>query len=413
MIKVNDNFSIIPPSYLFSDIAKKVSDFQRANPQAQIVKMGIGDVTAPLVPAVVKAMEQAVRDQSSASSFHGYGPEQGYEFLRQAIADIDYKAKGISIADDEIFVSDGAKSDLGNIGDLLSVDCRVAVTDPVYPVYVDTTAMAGRAGRPDANGCWSRIVYLPCTEANGFVPELPAAGSVDVIYLCYPNNPTGTTLSYSQLQKWVDYALENDALILYDSAYEAYISQEDVPHSIYEIPGAKRCAIEFRSFSKTAGFTGIRLGYTVVPHQLEGVTSAGEKVSLRAMWLRRQTTKFNGASYISQRAGEAIYTVDGQAQIKQVIAGYMNNAEILRKALTDVGLTVYGGVNAPYIWCKTPRGMSSWQFFGFLLEKLHLVVTPGVGFGPSGEGFVRLTAFSSKEATLIAAQRLNELKNIL
>lgn len=410
MIKVNDNFSLIPQSYLFSEIAKKVSDFQRANPDAKVIRMGIGDVSRPLCPAVIEALHKAVDEQADASTFHGYGPEQGYDFLRRAIAEKDYRRRGIEIADDEIFISDGAKSDLGNIGDILSTDCRVAVTDPVYPVYVDTNAMAGRAGMPDPeSGSWDRIIYLPSTAENDFVPALPDE-TPDAIYLCYPNNPTGTVLTREQLAVWVDYALANNCLILFDSAYESYISTPDIPHSIYEIEGARKCAIEFRSFSKTAGFTGMRLGYTVVPRELEGVDSNGRRVSLRQMWLRRQTTKFNGASFVVQRAAEALYTPEGERQVRATIDYYMANARRLRESLAEAGLKVYGGVDAPYIWVLTPQGYTSWEFFDLLLQRYHIVVTPGAGFGPAGEGYVRLTAFASAEATAEAARRIADAK---
>lgn len=408
MIRVNDNFLRLSPSYLFSEIARKVAEFQSLNPDARIIRMGIGDVTRPICPAAVEALHRAADDQASSETFRGYGPEQGHDFLRQAIAAGDYASRGINIADDEIFISDGAKSDLGNIGDILSTDCRVAVTDPVYPVYVDTNVMAGRAGSLLPDGRWSRIEYLPCTADNDFVPALPATAP-DVIYLCYPNNPTGTTLTRRQLQQWVDYALENDCLILFDSAYEAFIQTPDVPHSIYEIPGARRCAIEFRSFSKTAGFTGLRCGYTVVPKDLYGVDSQGNKVPLRQLWTRRQTTKFNGASYVVQRAAAAIYTPEGQQQIRETIGYYRRNAALLREGLAEAGLQVFGGIDAPYIWVKTPAGMTSWQFFQLMLERCNVVCTPGVGFGPSGEGYCRFTAFSSFEATGEAVQRIKTL----
>lgn len=407
MIKVNDNFTLLSPSYLFSEIAKKVSDFQSSHPQANIIRMGIGDVTRPICPAAIDGLRRGAEEEAHAETFHGYGPEQGYDFLRSAIAANDYSRRGIDIRPDEIFISDGAKSDTGNIGDILSPDCVVAVTDPVYPVYVDTNVMAGRAGQLLPNGCWSRIIYLPCTAENGFVPELPATRP-DVIYLCYPNNPTGTSLTREQLKVWVDYALEHQALILFDSAYEAYITRPDVPHSIYEIEGARHCAIEFRSFSKTAGFTGLRCGYTVVPHELMGVDSKGREVSLRSLWLRRQTTKFNGASYVIQRAAEALYTPEGQQQVRETVDYYMTNASLLRKGLEEAGFTVYGGVDAPYIWLKTPGGMSSWDCFNHILSTYHIVTTPGVGFGPSGEGYIRLTAFSSREATIEAVNRLTQ-----
>lgn len=407
MIRVNDNFLRIPSSYLFSEIARQVSDFRRANPEAKIIRMGIGDVTRPICPAAVAGLHLGADEEASADTFCGYGPEQGYDWLREAIAKYDYEQRGITdIMPDEIFVGDGAKSDIGNIGDILSTDCRVAVTDPVYPVYVDTNAMAGRAGVIGADGLWNRIVYLPCTAENGFVPSLPSE-TPDVIYLCYPNNPTGTALTRSQLKVWVDYALDNNALILFDSAYEAYITDPGVPHSIYEIPGAKRCAIEFRSFSKTAGFTGLRLGYTVVPHSLIGTGADGAEVELHRLWLRRQTTKFNGASYVVQRAASQLYTPDGRQQVRETVDYYMSNAATLRQGLSSAGLEVYGGENAPYIWVKAPDGMSSWAFFRYLLEKYHIVVTPGAGFGPSGEGYVRLTAFSSQESTREAIERLS------
>lgn len=408
MIKVNDNFTRLSPSYLFSEIAGKVSEFQKNHPEADIIRMGIGDVTRPICPAAIEGLLRGADDESRAETFRGYGPEQGREFLRKAIAEHDYGSRGIDISVDEIFISDGAKSDLGNIGDILSASCRVAVTDPVYPVYVDTNVMAGRAGQRQPDGCWSDIEYLPCTAENGFVPPLPLTDP-DVIYLCYPNNPTGTTLTRRQLKAWVDYALDHGSLILFDSAYEAFITSADVPHSIYEIEGARRCAIEFRSFSKTAGFTGLRLGYTVVPSTLYGEDSEGNRVSLRRLWLRRQTTKFNGASYVVQRGAEAIYTPEGQRQISETIDYYHRNAAMLREGLTARGLEVYGGIDAPYIWVRTPEGMSSWDFFYLLLERCNVVCTPGVGFGPSGEGYCRFTAFSSTEATARAVERMKHL----
>lgn len=409
MIKVNDNFLRIPPSYLFSEIARQVSDFQTAHPDARIIRMGIGDVTQPICAAAVEGLHRAAEDCSRAETFHGYGPEQGYAWLREAIAANDYAARGINcITPGEIFIGDGAKSDIGNIGDILSTECRVAVTDPVYPVYVDTNAMAGRAGNLGSDGLWDRIIYLPCTAENDFVPALPDQVP-DVIYLCYPNNPTGTALTRAQLKVWVDYALEHGSLILFDSAYEAYISSPEVPHSIYEILGATQCAIEFRSFSKTAGFTGLRLGYTVVPHALKGRGSDGTETELHRLWLRRQTTKFNGASYVVQRAAAELFTPEGCRQTRATIDYYMANARLLREGLQKAGLKVYGGVNAPYIWARTPDGMSSWDFFGMLLRKLNIVVTPGVGFGPSGEGYVRLTAFSTAEATAEALGRISTL----
>jgi len=408
MIPINDNFTRLSPTYLFSEIARKVSEFGMSHPDAKIIRMGIGDVTRPICRAAIDAMHKAVDEQSCADTFHGYGPEQGYGFLRNAIAKHDYQALGIEINADEIFISDGAKSDTGNIGDILSTKCRVAVTDPVYPVYVDTNVMAGRAGAKMADGHREHIEYLPCTADNEFIPLLPET-EPDIIYLCYPNNPTGTTLTRNQLKTWVDYALGHKALLLFDSAYEAYISDNDVPHSIYEIPGAKDCAIEFRSFSKTAGFTGLRCGYTVVPHQLTGQTANGNEISLHTLWLRRQSTKFNGASYIVQRAAEALYTPEGRKQVRETINYYMTNASMLRQGLTEAGLKVYGGLNAPYIWVKTPDGMSSWDFFDLLLHRCNTVGTPGAGFGPAGESYLRLTAFSSHEATAEASRRMINL----
>lgn len=395
MTRVNSNFTKLTPAYLFTDIARKVQQFSAAHPGAEIIRMGIGDVTRPLCPAAIKAMHAAVDEMADPRTFHGYGPEQGYSFLREAIAATDYQDRGIGIEPDEIFVSDGAKSDLGNIGDIFSSECRVAVTDPVYPVYVDTNIMAGR----------QIVEYLPCTVANGFVPALPERNP-DIIYLCYPNNPTGTTLSFTELKKWVDYAIAHQSVILFDSAYEAYISSPDVPHSIYEIPGARQCAIEFRSFSKTAGFTGVRCGYTVVPRSLQAIAADSTSHSLRDLWQRRQSTKFNGASYVSQRAAEAVFTPEGHRQIKETIAYYMSNAALLRRGLTEAGLRVYGGIDAPYVWAATPDGVSSWDFFDTLLERYNIVTTPGVGFGPAGEGFIRLTAFSTREATRAAVDRL-------
>lgn len=411
MIKVNDNFLKLPASYLFSEIARKVEQYKKAHPEAPVIRMGIGDVTRPICQAAIAGLKRGVEDEAKESSFHGYGPEQGYDFLREKIVEIDYKPLGIDIAVDEIFISDGAKSDTGNIGDIFSTQCKVAVTDPVYPVYVDTNVMAGRAGEPLPGGGWSNIEYLPCTAENNFIPALPT-GNPDLIYLCYPNNPTGTTLTRDQLAEWVAYARSHGALILFDSAYEAYISESDVPHSIYEIEGAKECCIEFRSYSKTAGFTGLRLGYTVVPKALKGVDSNGKEVSLNSLWLRRQTTKFNGASYVVQRGAEALYTPEGRRQIDKTVDYYMRNASLLREGLTEAGLKVYGGVNAPYIWIKTPDGMSSWEFFDKLLNECNIVGTPGVGFGPSGEGYFRLTAFGRFEDTLEAVSRLKKLAGL-
>ena len=409
MIRVNDNFTLLPQSYLFSEIARKVSDFTASHPAEKIIRMGIGDVTRPLCPAAIEAMHLAVDDEASSSTFHGYGPEQGYAFLREAIAENDYRARGLDISPDDVFISDGAKSDTGNIGDILARDCRVAVTDPVYPVYVDTNVMAGRAGKPLPDGGWSGIEFLPCTGENDFVPALPVT-SPDIIYLCFPNNPTGTVLTVGELKKWVDYALSHNALLLFDSAYEAYVRTPGVPRSIYEIEGADRCAIEFRSFSKTAGFTGVRCGYTVVPSTLKGIDASGHEVELRKLWNRRQCTKFNGASYISQRAAEALYTPLGRIQVADTIEYYRRNASMLLKGLSEAGLKAYGGVDSPYIWVKTPKGIpSSWKFFDYLMEHAGIVGTPGAGFGRAGEGYFRLTAFSSADATEEACLRLSRL----
>lgn len=409
MVKVNNNFCELPSSYLFSEVARKINAFKQSHPDSRIIRMGIGDVTRPICKAAVDALVAAAQEQGDATTFRGYGPEQGYSFLAEKIAKYDYASIGVDIAVDEIFISDGAKSDTGNIGDILSVENLVAVTDPVYPVYVDTNVMAGRAGHLGADGRWSKINYLPCTDENGFVPLLPI-DEPDVIYLCYPNNPTGTTLTRAQLSKWVEYAQSHGALILFDSAYEAYITEEDVPHSIYEIAGAKEVAIEFRSYSKTAGFTGLRCGYTVVPKSVKAKAADGSMVSLNALWNRRQCTKFNGASYVVQRAAEALYSDEGRSQVRETIAYYMRNAKILREGVAQAGLKVYGGINAPYIWVKTPAGMTSWEFFDKLLQECNIAGTPGVGFGPSGEGYFRLTAFGRYEDTVEAVSRLKELK---
>lgn len=409
MVLINENYIKLPGSYLFSEIARKVNEFKAANPTADVIRLGIGDVTKPLPKASIEAMHKAVDEMASAETFRGYGPEQGYDFLVNKIVENDYKAHGLDIQTDEVFVSDGSKSDTGNIGDILGTDNIVAITDPVYPVYIDTNVMAGRAGDLGTDGKWNKIVYLPCTAENNFVPELPKT-KVDIIYLCYPNNPSGTTLTKSELKVWVDYALANKALILFDSAYEAYITEDDVPHSIYEIEGAKKVAIEFRSFSKTAGFTGTRCAYTVVPKDLMAYTSKGDEVSLNKLWNRRHTTKFNGVPYVIQRAAEACYSPEGKKQVKDTIEYYLNNAKIIREGLTEQGLKVYGGINSPYIWVKTPNGMSSWEFFDYLLNELNIVGTPGVGFGPSGEGYLRLTAFGTLENTKEAVKRLKKIK---
>lgn len=400
-MKINENFLKIESSYLFSNIAKKVKAYSAANPEKEIIRLGIGDVTRPLAPACIEAMHKAVDEMANAETFQGYPPEYGQDFLLNAILENDYKARGIDLEKTELFVSDGAKSDCGNIGDIFSLDNRVAVCDPVYPVYVDTNVMMGRAGDKTENG-WSNIVYMPCTAENHFLPALPKE-HVDIIYLCFPNNPTGMTATKAELQKWVDYANREGAVILFDSAYEAFITEENVPHSIYELDGAKQCAIEFRSFSKTAGFTGVRCGYTVVPHSLKF-----NGTELNAMWARRQATKFNGVSYITQCAAAACYTPEGKQQIRDIIAYYQKNAKTIYEGLRDCGFTVYGAVNSPYVWLKTPDNMKSWDFFDLLLEKIQVVGTPGEGFGPSGEGYFRLTAFGSAENTEKAVARIKD-----
>ena len=404
MYKINENYCKLPGSYLFSTIGKKVKAYSEANPDKKLIRLGIGDVTLPLSSSVIKALHSAVDEMADAKTFKGYAPDLGYEFLRRAIADNDFKSRGVDIALDEIFVSDGAKSDSSNIAEIFSVDNRIAVCDPVYPVYVDSNAMAGRTGEYDkTTEKWTNVTYMPCTAENSFVPALPTERA-DIIYLCYPNNPTGATATKEQLQKWVDFARKNGSVIIFDAAYEAYITESDVPHSIYECDGAKECAIEIRSFSKNAGFTGTRLGYTVVPKEL-----VCDGVSLNSLWARRHGTKFNGAPYIIQRAGEAVYSDEGKAEIKKMVAYYMNNAKVIREGLKEAGFTVFGGVNAPYIWLKTPDNMTSWEFFDYLLEKVNVVGTPGSGFGPSGEGYFRLTAFGTLENSLEA---LDRIKNI-
>lgn len=404
MFKINNNYLKLPGSYLFSTIGKKVAAYKAENPEKKIISLGIGDVTQPLVPAVISAMHSAVDDMADAATFKGYAPDLGYEFLRKAIVENDYRARGVDIALDEIFVSDGAKSDCGNIGEIFSADNKIAVCDPVYPVYVDTNAMEGRTGEYDkAAEKWTNVIYMPCTADTGFAPEIPKE-TPDIIYLCFPNNPTGSTINKTELKKWVDYALKVGAVIIYDAAYEAYISEADVPHSIYECEGAKGCAIEIRSFSKNAGFTGTRLGFTVVPKDLK----CGD-VMLNSLWARRHGTKFNGAPYIIQRAGEAVYSAEGKKQTGEQVAYYMNNAKTIREGLAAAGYTVSGGVNAPYIWLKTPEHMTSWDFFDLLLDKANVVGTPGSGFGPSGEGYLRLTAFGSYENTLEALERIKLL----
>lgn len=407
MLKINENYLELQDSYLFSTIAKKIEEYKKENPDKEIIRMGIGDVTRPIVPSIIKAMHKAVDEMQNADTFRGYGPEQGYEFLREKIAEFDYKSRNVEISPDEIFVSDGSKCDVANILDILGNENKVAITDPVYPVYLDTNVMIGTAGKYDKEkGIYENIEYIPIKAENNFVPELPKE-KAQLIYLCLPNNPTGTVLNKEELKKWIDYAKDNKALILFDSAYERYITEEGIPHSIYEIEGAKEVAIEFRSFSKTAGFTGIRCAYTVVPKELKYKTSKGEEVSLNKLWNRRMCTKFNGVSYITQRAAESIYTEEGKKEIEENIAYYMENARIIREGLNKAGFVTYGGINAPYIWMKVPEGLTSWEFFDKLLNEKQIVGTPGVGFGPSGEGYFRLTAFGTRENTIKAMERMS------
>lgn len=404
MTRVNENYLKLPGSYLFSTIGKKRKAYAEAHPDSNIISLGIGDVTQPLAPAIITALHKAVDEMANAETFHGYAPDLGYEFLRDAIAKNDYQDHGCEIYADEIFVSDGAKCDCGNIQEIFSTDAKIAVCDPVYPVYVDTNVMAGRTGEYDPKSeTWSNVIYMPCVASNNFAPELPKEVP-DLIYLCFPNNPTGATITKAQLQEWVDYANRTGSVIIYDAAYEAYISEKDIPHSIYECEGARTCAIEMHSFSKNAGFTGVRLGYTVIPKEL---TCGG--VALHGLWARRHGTKYNGAPYIVQRAGEAVYSPEGKQQLKEQVSYYMKNAAYIREELADAGFTVSGGVNAPYIWLKTTNGMTSWEFFDYLLERANVVGTPGSGFGPSGEGYFRLTAFGSHENTKEAVRRIKEL----
>lgn len=406
MALVNEHFLKLPNNYLFSDIAKKVNAFKVSHPKKDIVRLGIGDVTRPLPQASIEAMHKAVDELASKDTFRGYGPEQGYDFLIEAILKNDYASRGVHLEPNEIFVSDGAKSDTGNIGDILRHDNSIGVTDPIYPVYIDSNVMCGRAGVLE-NGRWSNVVYLPCLSENNFIPAIPDR-RIDILYLCYPNNPTGTVISKAELKKWVNYALKNDTLILYDAAYEAYIQDPEIPHSIYEIKGAKKVAIEFRSFSKTAGFTGVRCGYTVVPKELTAATLEGKRIPLNRLWNRRQCTKFNGTSYITQRGAEAIYSPEGKEQVKATIQYYMTNARIMKEGLEDIGLKVFGGENAPYLWVKTPQGISSWKFFEQMLYEANVVGTPGVGFGPSGEGYIRLTAFGERADCEEAMRRIRK-----
>ena len=404
MALVNEHFLKLPNNYLFADIAKKVNAFRVSHPRDKVISLGIGDVTRPLCPAVIEAMHKAVDEMANTATFRGYGPEHGYDFLREAIIKNDFLPRGIHLDPNEIFINDGAKSDTGNIQELVRWDNSIGVTDPIYPVYIDSNVMIGRAGVLK-DGKWSNVTYMPCNAENNFVPQLPEK-RVDIIYLCDPNNPTGTVITRDELKKWVNYAIKNDTLIFYDAAYEAYIQDPDIPHSIYEIKGARKVAIEFHSYSKTAGFTGVRCGYTIVPKELMATTLDGQKVPLNPMWNRRQCTKFNGTSYISQRAAEAIYTPEGKKQVKETIKYYMDNATLMRQTLIKLGFEVFGGENAPYIWIKTPDGMPSWKFFDRMLYEAHVVCTPGVGFGPSGEGYARLTAFGEHEQCMEAMERL-------
>ena len=409
MAIINENFLKLSNNYLFSEIAKRVKTFKENYPDRNVISLGIGDVTQPLPKASVDAMVKAVEEMGNIATFRGYGPEHGYDFLINAIIKNDYLPRRVKLSPSELFINDGAKMDCGNIGDILSTKNSVGVTDPVYPVYVDSNVMCGRAGEPTSDG-WSNIIYMPCNMENNFKPQIPNR-RIDIIYLCYPNNPMGVVLNKEELKKWVDYALNNDSIILYDAAYEAYIQDENIPHSIYEVEGAKGCAIEFRSFSKTAGFTGVRCGYTVVPEELMGTASDGKRVQLNKLWNRRQCTKFNGTSYITQRGAEAIYTEQGQKQVKNTISYYMSNAKQMKSVFENLGIDVYGGENAPYLWLKTPKNLSSWDFFDKMLYEANVVVTPGVGFGPSGEGYVRLTAFGDQENCLEAMKRIKQWMN--
>jgi LL-diaminopimelate aminotransferase len=409
MATINENFLKLQAGYLFPEVGRRMRAFAAENPDAKIISLGIGDVTQPLPPAIIEAMKKAVDDMASEATFRGYGPEQGYDFLIEAIIENDYNSRGVELERSELFVSDGAKCDTGNILDIFGLDNVVAITDPSYPVYVDSNVMAGRTGEANENGQYEKIVYMPCTAENNFTPELPKA-HVDIIYLCYPNNPTGAVATKETLSKWVDFAREKKAVIFFDAAYEAFITDPEIPHSIYEIDGAKDVAIEFRSFSKTAGFTGIRCAFTVVPKQLKAATAKGEAVEVNPLWSRRHCTKFNGASYISQSGAAAVYTPEGKKQCREIIDIYMGNAALIRESLTKLGYEVYGGVNAPYIWMKTPNRVSSWDFFDLLLQKANVVGTPGSGFGPSGEGYFRLTAFATPENIKEAMQRFASVK---
>jgi LL-diaminopimelate aminotransferase len=408
MARINENYLQLPGNYLFSEIARKINKYKADHPEADIIRLGIGDVTQPLVPTVIDGFQKAVSEMGEAKTFRGYGPEQGYSFLINQIIANDYGPLGVELSEDEVFISDGAKCDTGNIQEIFGLDNIIAVTDPVYPVYVDSNVMAGRSGKLGADGRYQKIVYLPCTEANGLKPELPKT-KVDIIYLCFPNNPTGMTLTKDELKVWVDYARSSKAIILFDAAYEAYIQEKGIPHSIYEVDGAKEVAVEFRSYSKTAGFTGTRCAFTVVPKSVMAYDSTGKAHELNKLWLRRQTTKFNGVSYPVQAAAAATYTNEGKKQIKEVIKYYMTNAGIIREGLQKLGFKIYGGINAPYIWLKTPGNLTSWEFFDKLLNEVQIVGTPGSGFGPSGEGYFRLTAFGSRENTEKAMERIKKI----
>lgn len=408
MAQINENYLKLKAGYLFPEIGRRVREFARANPGKEIIRMGIGDVTQPLTPSIVKAFHEGVDEMAAVTTFKGYGPEQGYDFLREAIAKNDYHARGVQISPDEIFVSDGSKCDTGNIQEIFGNSNRIAICDPVYPVYADTTVMSGKTGSCGSNGYFDGIIYMPCKEENGFLPELPSERP-DLIFLCFPNNPTGTVASSDELKKWVNYALENNCIIFYDAAYEAFITDPSIPHSIYEIEGARKVAIEFRSFSKTAGFTGTRCAFTVIPEELMAFDESGNQHSIKALWMRRHTTKFNGVSYPVQKAAAAIYSESGAKEVKEVISYYLENARIMRESLQEQGYTVFGGVNAPYVWVKTKNGLNSWEFFDLLLNEANVVGTPGSGFGPSGEGFFRFSAFAQRESVIKAMERLKKL----
>jgi LL-diaminopimelate aminotransferase len=408
MANINENYLKLKSGYLFPEIARRVKAYAESNPNAKIIRLGIGDVTLPLPPSIVKAMKQASDDMGTAQGFHGYGPEQGYDFLVSKIVENDFQARGVNVSADEVFVSDGSKCDSGNIQELFSIESKIAVTDPVYPVYVDTNVMAGRTGEAGTDGRYQNIIYMPCTADNDFQPALPTERP-DIIYLCFPNNPTGMVATKEKLAEWVDYARKNQSIIFFDAAYEAFIQDPSIPRSIYEIPGAREVAIEFRSFSKTAGFTGLRCAYIVIPKELKGKTISGESVSIHSLWNRRHTTKFNGVSYVTQKAAEACYSPEGKKEIQESIQYYMKNASLIKSGLNQLGYQTYGGTNAPYIWLKTPQGKTSWEFFDYLLNQAQIVGTPGSGFGPSGEGYFRLSAFGKKEDVEEAIRRIQKL----